>query len=296
MNEYSGIIIINKPVGGSSHKCVSIARRALNMKKIGHTGTLDPEASGVLPLLVGKATRAADFLTAEDKCYRAGILLGTKTDTLDLSGTVLEKNNVDLPEEKVREVVKSFEGDSMQIPPMYSAISVNGQRLYSLARQGIEIERKARPITIYSIDIVSISLPHVVIDVHCSKGTYIRSLAADIGEALGVGGTIESLERTRCGSFSIENSVTPDELISLCEKGEAQSVILPVDSFFSNLREIRLDKKSAERVKNGVPIYYKVETQNELFRIYDEKGEFIALSKSDVEDGKSCLRLIKGFY
>jgi len=296
MKEYSGIIIINKEVGGSSHRCVSIARRALNMKKIGHTGTLDPEASGVLPLLVGKATRAADFLIADDKCYRATVLLGTKTDTLDLAGTVLETNEVNVTEEEVKEAIGSFVGDIMQIPPMYSALSVNGQRLYNLARQGIEVERKARKITVYSIDIVKISLPRVVIDVHCSKGTYIRTLAADIGDALGCGGSVESLTRTKCGSFSIEDAITTDELMKLSEAGELQKVILPLDSFFSHLRKIKLDKKRADRVKNGVPVYYKEETRDELVRIYDENDEFIALSRTDEEDGKSCLRLVKGFY
>jgi len=296
MKEYSGIIIMNKPVGGSSHKCVSIARRALNMKKIGHTGTLDPEARGVLPLLIGKATRAADFLVMEDKCYRAGVLLGTKTDTLDLAGTVLEKKEVTVTEKEVREAALSFVGEIMQVPPMYSAISVNGQRLYNLARKGIEIERKARKITVYSIDIVSVELPHVVIDVHCSKGTYIRTLAADIGEKLGCGGCIESLVRTKCGSFSIENSITPDELIKLSEEGRQEEVILPLDSFFSHLPKIKLDEKRASRVKNGVPIYYKEETHDGLIRIYDENDEFIALSRKDTLDGKSCLRLVKGFY
>lgn len=296
MNDFNGVIIINKPVGGSSHRCVSIARRALNMKKIGHTGTLDPLASGVLPLLVGTATRAADFLSSEDKSYRATVLLGTRTDTLDITGTVLSTSPVDVTEEEIREAVSSFIGEISQIPPMYSAIQVNGERLYNLARNGIEIERKARKITIFSINIVKIDLPEIVIDVHCSKGTYIRSLASDIGDKLGCGGTIKSLERTQCGIFSIENSITPDELMELSEKGEIENSLIKVDKLFEIYRKIKLDKKRADRVKNGVPIYYKTGSQNEFFRVYDENDIFIALSKSDIEDGRECLRLIKGFY
>lgn len=296
MNDFNGVIIINKPVGGSSHRCVSIARRALNMKKIGHTGTLDPLASGVLPLLVGTATRAADFLSSEDKSYRATVLLGTRTDTLDITGTVLSTSPVDLTEDEIKEAVSSFVGEISQIPPMYSAIQVNGERLYNLARNGIEIERKARRITIFSIDIVKIDLPEIVLDVHCSKGTYIRTLASDIGDKLGCGGTIKALERTQCGIFSIENAITPDTLMELSEKGDIESVLIKVDELFKHYRKIKLDKKRADRVKNGVPIYYKTNSLNEFFRVYDENDVFIALSKSDMEDGRECLRLIKGFY
>lgn len=296
MNDFNGVIIINKPVGGSSHRCVSIARRALNMKKIGHTGTLDPLASGVLPLLVGTATRAADFLSSEDKSYRATVLLGTRTDTLDITGTVLSTSPVNVTEEEIRKAVSSFVGEISQIPPMYSAIQVNGERLYNLARNGIEVERKARNITIFSINIVKIDLPEIVLDVHCSKGTYIRTLASDIGDALGCGGTIKALERTQCGIFSIENAITPDHLMELSEKGEIESVIIEVDKLFGSYKKIKLDKKRADRVKNGVPIYYKTHSANEIFRVYDENDVFIALSKSDMEDGRECLRLIKGFY
>lgn len=295
-NQYCGIIILNKPVGGSSHKCVSIARKALNMKKVGHTGTLDPEASGVLPILVGSATKAADFLISEDKRYDATILLGTKTDTLDMAGTVIEKNAVNVTEEDIKRVVSSFVGEIEQIPPMYSAIQVNGERLYNLARQGIDVERKARKITIYSIEITEIALPYIKISVHCSKGTYIRTLAADIGDALGCGGSISELCRTASGDFCIENSITPDELLALGEKGEAEKAIIPLDTVFKNYEAIYLDKKRADRVKNGVPIYFRGKKQGDIFRIYDENGCFIALSASDISDGRECLRLIKGFY
>lgn len=296
MKEHCGIIILNKPVGVSSHRCVGMVRKALNMKKVGHTGTLDPEACGVLPILAGPATRASDFLTMEDKRYRATILLGTKTDTLDMAGEVIEQNPVNVTEEEIRATIESFVGNIQQIPPMYSAIQVNGQRLYNLARQGIEVERKARDITIFSIDIEKIELPYVKIAVHCSKGTYIRTLASDIGDALGCGGCISELERTASGPFTLDSAITPEELATLAENGQAEKALLPLDSFFKNYEAIYLDKKRADRVKNGVPIYYKGKTQGETYRVYDENGIFIALSKADIEDGRECLKLIKGFY
>ncbi len=294
--EKCGIIIINKPKGGSSHKCVGAVRKAMNMKKVGHTGTLDPEASGVLPVLIGTATRAAEFLTAEDKKYRATILLGTKTDTLDMAGTVIEENPVSVTEDEVFEVIASFVGNISQIPPMYSAIQVNGQRLYHLARQGIDIEREARNVTIFSIDVVDISLPYVTINVHCSKGTYIRTLASDIGDRLGCGACISDLCRTASGIYSIENAITPEDLLKLSEEGRAEEVIIPVDTAFSQYKAIHLDKKKADRVKNGVPIYYKGKKQGNFYRVYDENGIFIALSQADMVDGRECLKLIKGFY
>ncbi len=299
MKEYSGIIILNKPIGISSHRCVGIVRRALNMKKVGHTGTLDPDASGVLPILVGTATRAAEFLTAEDKRYRAKVLLGTRTDTLDMAGTVLEKNEVNVTEGEIKKAVKRFIGNISQIPPMYSAIQVNGQRLYTLARQGIDIERTPRDITVFSIDIISIDLPYITIDVHCSKGTYIRTLASDIGDALGCGACISELERTSSGDFTIENSITPEELSALSEKGEADKALRPLDSFFKIYDAIYLDKKRADRVKNGVSIFYRGKQQGKFYRLYDENGNFIALARADIseeEEGRECLKLIKGFY
>lgn len=296
MNEYSGIIILNKPVGISSHKCVGIVRRALDMKKVGHTGTLDPEASGVLPILAGTATRASDFLTMEDKRYSATVLLGTKTDTLDMAGEIIETNNVNVTEDEIRTAVSKFVGDIQQIPPMYSAIQVNGQRLYNLARQGIDVERQPRNVTIFSIDIKAIKLPYIELDVRCSKGTYIRTLASDIGDMLGCGACISGLERTASGVFTLENAITPEELLTLSEKGEVQRAILPLDSFFNQYEAIYLDKKRADRVKNGVSIYYRGKVQGAFYRVYDEQKCFIALTQADMIDGRECLKLIKGFY
>lgn len=296
MNDFNGVIILNKPRGSSSHRMVSIARRALNMKKIGHTGTLDPGATGVLPLLLGTATRASDLLTAQDKRYRATILLGTVTDTLDTDGEVLKNNPVNVTEDEVRAAIGEFVGCIKQLPPMYSAVQVGGQRLYHLARQGIEIEREYRSVTVYSIDILSIDLPRVTVDVHCSKGTYIRTLAADIGEKLGCGGCIEALMRTQSGMFTIESSVTPEQLSALAGNGNAADVIIPTDSLFPDCEKVLLDKKRADRVKNGVPIYFNGKEFGQRLRIYDENGLFIALSEVSETDGRKCLKLIKGFY
>lgn len=296
MNDFNGVIILNKPRGSSSHRMVSIVRRALDMKKIGHTGTLDPGATGVLPILVGTATRASDLLTAQDKRYRATVLLGTVTDTLDTDGKVIAENPVNAAEADIRRSVSAFVGNIEQLPPMFSAVQVGGQRLYHLARQGIEIERKPRSVTIYSIDILSIDIPRVTIDVHCSKGTYIRTLAADIGDKLGCGACIESLTRTQSGDFLIENSVTPEQLSALSEKGEAESVIIPTDKLFPDYETVQLDKKRADRVKNGVPIYFGGKDFGQKLRIYDENGNFIALSEVSETDGRKCLKLIKGFY
>lgn len=296
MNDFNGVIILNKPRGSSSHRMVSIVRRALDMKKIGHTGTLDPGATGVLPILVGTATRASDLLTAQDKRYRATVLLGTVTDTLDTDGEVIAEKPVSITESDIRSIVSGFVGNIEQLPPMYSAVQVGGQRLYHLARQGIEIERKPRSVTIYSIEILSIDIPRVTIDVHCSKGTYIRTLAADIGDKLGCGACIESLTRTQSGDFLIENSVTPEQLSELSEKGEAESVIIPTDKLFPDYEAVQLDKKRADRVKNGVPIYFGGKDFGQKLRIYDENGNFIALSEVSETDGRKCLKLIKGFY
>lgn len=287
---------MNKPVGISSHKCVSIARRALNMKKIGHTGTLDPEASGVLPLLIGSATSAAEFLTADDKTYRATVRLGTVTDTLDMAGTVLATNEINCTIDEIEKAILSFVGEIEQIPPMYSAISINGQRLYDLARQGIEVERKARKITIYSIEIVSVNMPEIVIDVHCSKGTYIRTLAADIGEKLGCGACISALLRTKCGIFDLKDSVTAEKLEELSRAANVESVIIPTDQMFMQYRSVKLDKKSADRVKNGVPIYFKGYPEGETLRVYDENDDFISISRVILIDERLCLKLVKGFY
>ena len=294
--DYCGLIILDKPAGCSSHKMVGLARRIFGMKKIGHTGTLDPAATGVLPLLLGKATRAAELLTAENKRYTAEILLGTVTDTLDLDGEILAENPVNVTEEELRTAIAGFVGESEQLPPMYSAVSVGGRRLYDLARQGIEIEREKRKIVIHSIDILKIDLPRVVIDVRCGKGTYIRTLAADIGEALGCGACISSLRRTESGELKIENALTPEELEAIAAEGRLSEIVIPIDRMFEHLSEIRLDERRTALVKNGVPVYFSKFPEGEMFRVYGSDGAFVALSERAVADGKTCLKTVKAFY
>ncbi len=275
---------------------VGLARRLFDMKKIGHTGTLDPAATGVLPLLLGKATRVSELLTAENKRYTAELLLGTVTDSLDLDGNILVQNPVDTDEEQIRRTIASFEGEIEQLPPMYSAISVGGRRLYELARQGIEIEREKRSITVHKIDILDISLPYVKIDVHCSKGTYIRSLAADIGSALGCGACLSSLCRTESGNLKIENSFTPEELERLAAEGRLPDAVIPLEELFCDCEKIVLDEKKSAMVRNGVPIYFSAFPKGELFRVYASDGELIALSERGEADGISCLKTVKAFY
>ncbi len=287
----NGVIIMDKPKGVTSFKALGIVKRALGTKKVGHTGTLDPDATGVLPILVGKATKAAELLSAADKEYEARIKLGVKTDTLDLSGTVLEKREVKVSENDIITVIKSFEGDIMQLPPMYSAVSVGGRRLYDLARSGEEVERTARKVNIRSIEVTDISLPYVTFNVSCSKGTYIRTLADDIGEKLSTLAAVAELRRTRCGVFTLKNAHPPEEI----EKG-AQECMLPIDTLFEKYSRLDLDGRMSVLIKNGVPAYVSGQKDGEVLRLYDNEGEFIALAKVSSTDGRPSLKIIKGFY
>lgn len=266
------------------------------MKKIGHTGTLDPAATGVLPLLLGKATRAAELLTAENKRYTAEILLGTVTDSLDLDGNVLAQNPVNVTVEDVRRAVGGFVGEIDQLPPMYSAVSVGGQRLYKLARQGIEIERERRRVTVYSIDILGAELPVVTVDVRCGKGTYIRSLAADIGGALGCGACIKSLCRTESGSLKLADALSLEELEALKAEGRLAEAVIPIDRMFAELDEVRLDPRRSVLVRNGVPAYFDGFPRSGRFRVYDSEGEFIALAERGEAAGRPALKIVKAFY
>lgn len=229
---YNGVINIYKEPGFTSHDVVAKLRGITHQKKIGHTGTLDPAAEGVLCVCLGAATRICDMLTDATKEYEAVLLLGITTDTQDTTGEVLSQSEVNVSEELVRETIMSFVGDIEQIPPMYSALKVDGKKLYELAREGKEIERKPRKITIFDIKISEISLPRITMRVSCSKGTYIRTLCNDIGEKLGCGGAMEHLTRTRVGEFTVENSLTLSE-VSEYEKEDRISEILtsPSDIF-----------------------------------------------------------------
>ncbi|MCH5138903.1 tRNA pseudouridine(55) synthase TruB [Clostridiaceae bacterium UIB06] len=272
-----GILNINKPTGMSSFDVVRVVKKAAKTKKVGHTGTLDPEASGVLPICIGRATKLVDYIMSDYKIYKVELKLGITTDTYDREGKVLKTSEVNLFEDDVKKVIKSFEGEIDQIPPMYSALKVNGERLYNLARQGIEIERKARKIHIYNIDILSIQLPTVQFTVKCSKGTYIRSLCYDIGEKLKCGGTMWNLERTQTGSFSILNSVKLEQL----NADNIHNYLIPMDKALESYPKIVIDKKYEKLILNGVNIKDNAiigsMEMNKLYRIYLGENDFVGI-------------------
>lgn len=284
-----GIINVYKEKGFTSHDVVAKLRGILHIKKIGHTGTLDPDAVGVLPVCIGKGTKLCDMITDTDKTYEAVMLLGISTDTQDISGNVLSKKDVAVDEKTLIETVDSFVGEYKQIPPMYSAIKVNGRKLYQLAREGIEIERSPRDVYIRSIHINDMNLqdgePSVTMTVSCSKGTYIRTLCHDIGEKLGCGACMKSLSRTRVGRFYIDDSYTINQIAALNLKGELSSIVAPVDSMFDYPR-IQINKEYDKMLYNGnlLPLSAGKALDVGLadkVRIYNESGEFIGIYSMD---------------
>ncbi len=287
----NGIIVIDKPKGKTSHDMVYAVRRLTGVKKVGHTGTLDPMATGVLPICIGSAAKAADMLTLSDKRYIAEFTLGKSTDTQDAQGKVTEERDVRCSEDEIREAVMSFVGEIEQVPPMYSALKRNGKKLYEFARQGIEVERAPRKVNIYSIDIIEIDLPRVRIDVSCSKGVYIRTLCADIGEKLGALAYMSELRRIKSGMFSIDESYTEAQLETLRADGGLEDAVIPVDRLFNDLPRITLNEKQKKSVTNGVRMTYKG-AENERYRVYDKDGAFLCVSK--ITDGR--LTLEKSFW
>lgn len=289
----NGIIIVDKPQGKTSHDIVYFIRRLTGIKKVGHTGTLDPMATGVLPICIGAATKIADMLTLSDKEYVAELILGKTTDTQDAEGQVLSEKKVNCTEDEIRAAVMSFIGEIEQVPPMYSAIKQNGKKLYELARQGVEVERKPRKVTINSIDILKIDGKSVTIDVSCSKGTYIRTLCEDIGNKLGTGAYMNTLRRIKTGIFDLSQSHTLEELGTLKsgDTGTLKEVLIPTDRVFEDLPCIKLNEKQKRSVVNGVRMTYKG-IENQDYRVYDENGEFLCVSK--IVDGR--LTLVKSFW
>ena len=285
----NGVIIIDKPQGKTSHDIVGIMRKKFGTRRVGHTGTLDPMATGVLPICIGNATRASDMLRESDKKYRAQLLLGKRTDTLDIEGDVLEERAVNVTEQEIRDVIDTFIGEIDQIPPMYSAIKKGGKKLYELARQGIEIERKPRRINIYSIDIIDINIPYITVDVHCSKGTYIRSLCDDIGTRLGTGAVMTELRRTYTAGFSIDDAYTIEQLDAIEDLSKALN---PTDSLFEDLPKIHLNEKQERSIVNGVRMTWRQGEEGESYRAYGADGRFLCVSR--LCDGK--LILVKSFW
>lgn len=285
----NGVVVIDKPGGVTSHDVVGMLRKRFGTRRVGHTGTLDPLATGVLPVCVGNATRAADMLTESDKRYRAVLELGKRTDTLDIEGEVLEKKPVTVTEEDVRECISCFTGEQEQLPPIYSAIKQNGKKLYELAREGKEVERAPRRINIYSIDVVNIKLPSVTIDVSCSKGTYIRSLCDDIGQRLGCGAVMTSLRRTAAAGFTIDDAYTIEELDAL---EDIHSALKPTDELFSDYPEIRLNEKQERSIVNGVRMTWREGREGQRYRLYSANGRFLCISV--IRDMR--LNLVKSFW
>ena len=285
-----GIFNIYKEKGFTSHDVVAIVRRTIHMKKVGHTGTLDPDAEGVLPVCVGKATKLSDVIMDGRKSYRAMLRLGVTTTTEDASGEVLETKAVVFDEEKIRAAVAAFIGRLEQVPPMYSALKVNGKKLYELAREGIEIERKARTVHFYEISILEVKLPLVRMEVTCSKGTYIRTLCHDIGEKLGCHGCMEQLIRTRVGQFDRNGAHTLDEIAAIVGEGRLSEILVPVDEMFAALRSFATAddhaKKLAENGNSLKPAQIREigETasggdfaEDEEFRLYLDDGTFVGI-------------------
>ena len=295
-----GIINVYKPKGMTSHDVVSFMRRTLHMKRIGHTGTLDPDAEGVLPVLVGKATKLSDLLMAEEKCYFAGVKLGIVTDTDDIGGEVIRQCDASVTQAQVEEVVSGFVGKSEQIPPMYSAIKVNGQKLYQLARKGVVTERKSRKIEIYSLDMQNFDGDSFQLRVHCSKGTYIRALCRDIGEALGTGATMSSLVREQSGMFTLENVHTFEEITEAAENGTIEHLLISPDDVLGDLLRADVDDETIVKVKNGIRLRpeqlgIKAIKEQELVRIYCQ-NELICVQKAVECDGQLLMAMEKSFY
>lgn len=285
----NGIVNVYKEKGFTSFDVVAKMRGIFHQKKIGHTGTLDPDAEGVLPVCLGKATRVCDLLTDKDKVYEAVLLLGQATDTQDITGAVIHQAEVDKSEAEIRKVMEQFVGEQEQIPPMYSALKVNGQKLCDLARKGIEVERKSRKITVFSIDILKMNLPEVTIRVHCSKGTYIRTLCNDIGEALGCYGCMKSLLRTKVDQFTLDQALTLGEIEQLVQS-EQLDFVASVDSVFLKYPKGIAKETSQKLLYNGnripaqmVDLMKEQESGNSLedeeakIRMYDWNNRFIGI-------------------
>ncbi len=262
---YNGIINIYKEKGFTSHDVVAKMRGICKQKKIGHTGTLDPDAEGVLPVCLGSGTKLCDMLTDKDKEYVAELLLGVKTDTQDITGKVLCEKEPVCEESLIRECVMSFAGEYMQVPPMYSALKVNGKKLYELARSGKEVERQARPVTIHEIEIMEINVPIVKMRVACSKGTYIRTLCEDIGEKLGCGGTMKSLLRTKVGNFTLDKALTLQQLEEVRDAGEIEKILFPVDKAFEDCQALHVLPEYVKLIDNGNAFYANQTVENKRY-------------------------------
>ena len=276
----NGIIVIRKEKGYTSHDVVAKLRGIVGQKKIGHTGTLDPEAEGVLPVALGKGTCLVELLTEKEKTYEAVMRLGVSTDTQDMTGVILKESEVSVTEEEIKNAASSFIGDQLQIPPMYSALKVNGKKLYELAREGKEVERKARPVHFYQIEILEIHLPLVKMRVSCSKGTYIRTLCHDMGEKLGCGGAMEALLRTKSGDFTLEQSMTLQETEEAVKAGTIEEKIISIEEVLSSYPAVYAKEEGDRLLANGNPLHeglVKGDVREGWVRMYTSSGVFTGI-------------------
>lgn len=283
----NGIVIIDKPSGWTSQDVVSKLRGVLQTRRIGHGGTLDPMATGVLPVFVGRGTRAVEFFEHAEKTYETRLRLGLVTDTEDMTGNVLEEKTVSVTREQLEAVLPQFQGEIQQIPPMYSALKVNGQKLCDLARKGKAVDRKPRKITIFSLELLDFSENVATLRVHCSKGTYIRTLCKDIGDALGCGGCMAALRRVAAGNYTLSQAVPLEALI---DSKNPKSYLLPVDSLFLKYDAVTLTESQETRCRNGNS--FSVNHPDGTYRAYSQTGEFLMLAK--VADG--VMSTIKSFW
>ena len=289
----NGILVIDKSAGWTSQDVAAKLRGVFHERRVGHGGTLDPMATGVLPVFIGRATRAAEFLESAEKEYVAGLRLGVVTDTQDTSGTVLETNSVCVTRAQLEAALRQFLGPIEQIPPMYSAIKINGQKLYELARRGQEVARRPRSITIHALELLEGEGADWTIRVRCSKGTYVRTLCHDLGRALGCGGCMSSLRRTRAGSFTLAQAVTMQQVLDFAAGQDPQQLLMPVDAVFAAHPPLIVTLGQAAKLKNGAQVK-DWQFQPGTYRVYAEDGEFLLLGR--VEGGvlttiKSCFEV-----
>lgn len=288
----NGIILVDKPQDWTSHDVVAKLRGVLHERRIGHSGTLDPLATGLLVAFVGRATRAVEFAEADSKEYLAGLRLGVSTDTQDITGNIVAESAALPDEAALREALGRFIGDIEQIPPMYSAIKIGGKKLYELARRGESVERAPRKITVSAIDIAGRDGDDYILNISCSKGTYVRTLCSAIGEALGCGACMSSLRRTRAGVFSVDDAHSLADIETAVREGRLSDIILPVDTLFASFPKLTVSQSAAKRLKNGNIIKISISAEDGEYKVYSDSDEFLLLGR--VECGK--LKTIKSFY
>ncbi len=286
----NGILLIDKAAGWTSSDVVVKLKGILHERRIGHSGTLDPMATGLLVVFVGRATRAVEFAEHDKKRYRASLRLGLTTDTQDITGNILETKSVQITEEQLEDTLTRFRGEQMQLPPMYSAIRVQGKRLYDIARKGGEVERAPRPVTIHALALAGREGEDWLLDVTCSKGTYIRTLCHDIGQSLGCGGCMSALRRTGAGGFSLEDAYTLETVQRLRDEGTVESCLLPVDSLFS--REMRCTASDREEARIRCGADYGTALPDGTYRVYNEKSAFLMLGRAE----NGVMHTIKSFF